>query len=110
FPSISALCRGANFAPRLERGDFVVYLTTKGRYLNDTVSGWRLIAVLRVLKRFNSHRDAAAWYKARSVPLPSNCVVAGNPPKSLRLTDGGDGRDACVAPARAIRLWDEFYG
>ena len=30
FPSITCLCRGRNFAPRLREGDRVVYLTKKG--------------------------------------------------------------------------------
>lgn len=32
FPSISALCRGRNFAPRLRVGDTAAYITIKGRW------------------------------------------------------------------------------
>src|SRR2546423_15125523 len=31
-PSITALCRGEKFAPRLKVGDVVIYLTVRGRY------------------------------------------------------------------------------
>lgn len=49
FPSITATCRGGNFAPRLRERDRIAYLTVRGRYLVDTESGWRLVAVLRGL-------------------------------------------------------------
>jgi hypothetical protein len=32
YPSISCLCRADKFATRLEVGDFVAYMTRKGRY------------------------------------------------------------------------------
>jgi hypothetical protein len=32
YPSISALCRGALFAPRLRPGDRVAFITVKGAY------------------------------------------------------------------------------
>ncbi len=88
FPSITATCRGRNFAPRLRIGDRVAYLTVRGRYLCDRQSGWRLVAVLRVVQRFASHTEAAAWYQRQGRPLPSNCIVEGNPPKPLELTNG----------------------
>lgn len=74
FPSITALCRGGNFAPRLRVGDTVIYVT---------VVGWwkrRLVAVLRIRERFDSHEEAAAWYRELGLPLPSNCMVKGNDP------------------------------
>jgi hypothetical protein len=39
FPSITATCRGGNFAPRLREGDRVAYLTVRGRYHGDRESG-----------------------------------------------------------------------
>jgi hypothetical protein len=80
FPSISALCRGANFAPRLQRNDTAVYITTKGRWLGYPEPHWRLVAVLRARERFESHEDAARWYRDQGLPLPSNCWVDGNSP------------------------------
>jgi hypothetical protein len=80
FPSISALCRGANFAPRLHKDDTAVHITTKGRWLGYSEPHWQLVAVLRVRERFESHDDAADWYREQGLPLPSNCWVEGNPP------------------------------
>jgi hypothetical protein len=88
FPSITATCRAGSFAPRLRVGDRIAYLTAKGRYLGETSAGWRVVAVLHVIERLLSHPDAAAWYRARDLPLPSNCLVDGNPPKPLEQTNG----------------------
>jgi len=115
FPSITATCRGANFAPRLHVGDRVAYLTVRGKYPGDTMPGWRLVAVLRVVERFESHEAAAEWYQTRGLALPSNCMVPGNPPKPFHLTNGNPpdevkSRVAVEAhPEAAVRLWDKIY-
>lgn len=115
FPSITATCRGGNFAPRLRERDRVAYLTVRGRYNGDADSGWRLVAVLRVVHRFESHTDAAAWYQRQNQPVPSNCFVEGNPPRPLDLTDGDPPKDVKMHmkgqhdPVRVIRLWDATY-
>lgn len=113
FPSITATCRGGNFAPRLQVGDRVAYLTVRGRYLGDSESGWRLVAVLRVVHRFASHAEAAVWYEERSQPLPNNCFVEGNLPKPLELTNGNPPKEVRERgehdPVRIIRLWDATY-
>lgn len=85
-PSISALCRGQLFAPRVNEGDIVVYITTKGNHLRSGERHWRLVAILQVLKRFATHEEAAAWYEAQNLPLPTNCLVPGNPPLPLNVT------------------------
>jgi len=115
YPSITATCRAGLFAPRLAVGDEIAYLTVKGRYLGDTEPGWRLVAVLRVIRKFNSHGEAAEWYTSEGLPLPSNCFVSGNPPKPLNLTNAwppdkirsrmlkGLGDDDVV------ELWDRSY-
>src|SRR5271157_5978822 len=72
FPSIAAICRAGTFAPRLLVGDRIAYLTVKGKYLDAREFGWHLVAVLRVIHRFESHKDAAAWYGRQNQPLPSN--------------------------------------
>jgi len=112
FPSITAICRGGNFAPRLQEGDRIVYMTVKGRYLGDTKRGWRLIAALRVIKRFPSHAEAASWYAWQNQPLPSNCLVDGNQPKPFEFTNGdppAEVRNRSDDPVRVIRLWDATY-
>lgn len=115
YPSITATCRGTLFAPRLGVGDRVAYLTVKGRYDNERIAGWRLVAVLRVLHRLPTHEAAAEWYRGRGFPLPSNCIVNDNPPLELARTNGRPPADVqrrvatAVDPERAIRLWDAGY-
>lgn len=115
FPSITAACRGRNFAPRLHVGDRVAYLSVKHKYPGDAHSGWRLVAVLRVIRRFSSHEAAASWYRASGVPLPSNCIVDGNPPIEFVATNGNPPAEVRVRvcgeanPAKAVRLWDATY-
>src|SRR5437870_5562047 len=88
FPSITAICRGRMFAPRLKEGDAVAYLTVKSQYPSEQFQHWRLIALLRVIHRCDSHREAAAWYQERALPLPSNCLVEGNNCLPFELTAG----------------------
>jgi len=115
FPSITATCRAGNFAPRLRVNDRIVYLTVRGQYVDDAVSGWRLVAVLRVVQRFESHAEAAEWYKRQGLSLPSNCLVHGNPAMPFELTNGNPPKSVKekVAveddPVKAIRLWDASY-
>ena len=99
FPSISALCRGRLFAPRLQVGDTIIYLAVKAQY-----PGWkervrRLVAVLCVEEHFATHSDAADWYRARGLPLPSNCWVPNNPPIPYELT----------VQDRDLKTWDKGY-
>src|SRR5258708_709609 len=54
-PSISALCRRRMFAPRLQEGDVVAYITVKAPYAPEVASHWRLVAILRVRRRFETH-------------------------------------------------------
>jgi hypothetical protein len=115
FPSITALCRGGNFAPRLQVGDRVAYLTVKGKYAGDQAPGWRLVAVLRVSHRFLDHEEAAGWYRRQGCPVPSNCLVDENHPKPFELTNGdppAEVKQRVVAQLDcrvAIRLWDATY-
>lgn len=86
FPAVTASSRGRNFAPRLRVGDTVVYTTTKGRWGEVRFPHWRLVAVLEIAERFETHADAADWYRSKGLRLPSNCVVDGNPPLPVALT------------------------
>ena len=87
FPSISALCRKEHFAPRLRVGSKVVYIAKKGHYFRSLDTQWRLVAILEVVHSFPTHQMGSEWYQDKGLPLPSNCMVAGNPPKNLELTD-----------------------
>ena len=115
FPSITATCRGGNFAPRLQVEDRVAYLTVKGKYTGDKVYGWRLVAVLRVCQRFSEHKDAVRWYTEQGCPLPSNCLAGDNSPKPWEVTNGDPPAEvkkrvnATSDPNLAIRLWDATY-
>jgi hypothetical protein len=100
------------FAPRLQTGDTVAYMTVKGRYEPEQFSHWRLVAILRVIRRFESHKQAAAWYQDSNLPLPSNCVVEANDPLPYDLTIGllppnkfGEG----LSTEEKLRKWDLGY-
>jgi hypothetical protein len=101
-PSISALCRTSKFAPRLQPGDHIIYLTGKGKYFKNKPSSWHGVAVLEVIKRFDSHAEAAVWYKDEALPLPNNCMVSGNEHTPA---------EQCVQPQEkyTIAEWDGSY-
>lgn len=109
IPSISALCRGASFAPRLRVGDEVIYMTVQGRYGKESFSHWRLVAILRVISRFASHEDASSWYIELDQPLPSNCMVEGNPCFPYNMTAGTNKFPEISNPDHLLRVWDRSY-
>lgn len=97
YPSITALCRGGNFAPRLREGDVIAYMTKKIAYPKGEARGRRLVAILRVLKSWfpepdengiRLHERAARWYRKRGVEPPSNCMLHDSTPFPLDHTDG----------------------
>jgi hypothetical protein len=113
-PSISALCRSGNFAPPLHTGDRVAYYAVKARYAAHVISHRRLVALLEVLERFESHDAAAAWYGSRGLPLPSNLLVPGNLPKPLEETNHqppGNLKRLMprMTPGKVVELWDAQY-
>lgn len=111
YPSISALCRGAMFAPRLRVGDRLIYMTVKSGYAPERVGHRRLVAALRVVERFASHGEAATWYREKGLPVPSNCLVDGNAPLPYEMTGGvPDGKFGEVADAaELLRRWNASY-
>lgn len=102
FPSITALCRGCNFAPRLNESDIIIYMTVKRKYPDFDCSHRRLTAILMVLKRFESHKLAAEWYQDSGLELPSNCMVRTNAP--LRLEETSNLDRYCN-----VSRWDAIY-
>jgi hypothetical protein len=112
-PSVSALCRGPNFAPRLWPGDRIAYISRKRKYAG--ASGWCLVALLTVEQRFKSRQEAADWYAARGYDLPSNCMVRGNQPQTYDRTNRNPPSEVKVRanaendPTQAVRLWDASY-
>jgi hypothetical protein len=83
--------------------------------MNDCCSGWRIVSLLRVIKRFENHEDAAAWYRNEKIEVPSNCFVKNNSPKPFDHTHGIINpkikRKLCFPEEheRAVRLWDRSY-
>jgi hypothetical protein len=96
YPSITALCREGHFAPHLDEGDWVAYMTKNLSYPDQAKSARRLVAVLCIRKTWRSpegrlgteaHQQAAEWYRQQGLPLPSNCMVNGSQPLPLEFTD-----------------------
>ena len=107
-PGISCLCRADKFTPRLLVGDTVAYITRKDHY-GTGIDHYRLTAVLSVKSVFDSHEDAAVWYRRQSLALPNNCMVPGNAHKPLdhshRLHEDRNKLD----DAKLSRRWDGEY-
>ena len=87
FPSITSLCRGGKFAPKLLPGDLVIYITTKGKWFSKE-KHYRLVGILEITKKMADHNMASAWYCEQNLSLPSNCMVNDNPPLLLFRTSG----------------------
>lgn len=104
YPSISALCRAAKLAPRLDQGDEVIYITTK------CGNCWYLVARLRVRDRFVSHAQAAAWYTSQGVQPPSNCMTSGTRPVPYEQTSGRWlSETETRGTANVLAFWDGTY-
>ena len=104
WPSTTASCRGPNFAPHLKVDDLIVYMTRTGDY-GVYSEGFRVLtAVLKVVEIYANHETAAAWYNARQIPLPGNCMVPGNLPQPWDHTAGVNSRDF-----DNVAEWDAFY-
>lgn len=114
FPTISALSRFKTSASQLQVGDIVIYLTSKAKYGSYTFSHWRLVAILKITKRFESHRDVAAWHQERGMALPRNCMAKGNSPLPYEMTHGVLPRALKVqrhdlSSLELVRKWDLKY-
>lgn len=88
FPSITSLCRQEKFAPLLYPNDIVVYITVKGRWYKD-FDHYRLISILAVKDKKESHLQAASWYRIHNNSnIPSNCMIPNNLPYDFDKTSG----------------------
>jgi hypothetical protein len=74
YPSVTGLCRPHKLVSWVDVGDRIAYVTVK--YLGKRF----LVALLEVAHIAPDHANAAEWYRSQGLPLPSNCVVAGNDP------------------------------
>lgn len=122
FPSITTLCRQQLFAPNLWPNDIIIYITTKGCWLTDYFY-YRLVAILTVSVRKESHFQAKTWYNSNSsTGIPSNCIVDGNKPLPFHLTAGNyqsvlearnylssNEKKQALIGERRVALWDKDY-
>jgi hypothetical protein len=113
WPMISCLCRAGRFAPRLNVGDYVVYMTCTGQWHEEVgtrpARHRRLTAILRVEATCDSHEKAAAWYTGRGQNLPSNCMVAGNPPMGLEQSHRMTRFRCAMSDGKLHDTWDRAY-
>lgn len=100
-PSISALCRASKFAPTLQKGDIIIYITKKNKYTPYTQKHNRLVAILQVEEIYSSHQLAQQAYNKLGLPTPSNCIVANNPPYELDQT--------AARHTASLMNWDNQY-
>lgn len=105
MPSVSALCRANMFAPRLRKGDEVVYITVKSSFGESVEPLNRLVAHLRVTHVSGTHEEASEWCATQGIAIPSNCMVAGNPPKPYDQTIGKSGGIWSGYPEPTRLLW-----
>lgn len=121
FPSITALCRQEKFAPQLYPNDIVVYMTVKGKWFTD-FDHHRIIAILEVIDRKETHLQAKSWYTSKGLTIPANCMVGDNPPHPFLETAGRyenqkdiknfltySPEKQNVIGDRIVKLWDNEY-
>jgi hypothetical protein len=82
-PFISGLC-GPQFVASLQTSDVLIYFTKKSATHTE---GQRLVAVLELDQVFSSPQDAADWYQSKGRRVPYSCIVPGNPPVPIWMTD-----------------------
>ena len=102
------------FAPRLWEGDRVAYVTKLSCYEPQLPAHWRLSALLLVRKRFETHAEAAAWFRSEGIPVPRNCIVPDTQPVPLEQTDGVlnpqlRAKAGELATEEIVRRWDLGY-
>lgn len=120
-PSISSLCRQELFAPHLYQNDIVAYITVKGPCFTD-YPHYRLVAILEVIERRDSHNLGSNWYTHRGIMVPSNCMVEDNAPLPFDYTAGDFEKvtdemrfmartveQQATIGARRVTLWNERY-
>lgn len=67
FPGISGLCRpGKMNENKLKKDDIILYKTNRTHYLT---------AILKVVKRLETHQEAKEWFEAKGIEVPSNCIL-----------------------------------
>jgi hypothetical protein len=106
YPSITALCRTYQFAPRRKKGDIIIYISCKDKYDlpgSPNEPHWRFAAILKVIERRESHREAAEWYKKKGIDIPRNCMIKDTKPCPLDQTL------PLPSKFKTLREWDLSY-
>lgn len=120
-PSITALCRQGQFAPHLKEGDVVIYMTVDGIF-PPFKTNHHLVAILHVEEVYETHDFGKIDYLRRRLPIPSNCMVPGNPPFDFDMTAGNfdtksqlrrflahpEGTRKQIGE-KLIEIWDDSY-
>ena len=101
---VSGLCR-PRFIATLAVGDVLVYVTKKSTVHRE---GRRLVAVLQLNRPFASHAAAAAWYQAKGLRVPYSCIVPGNDPLPIDLTNPNMTSASRAAQYADSKVWDRF--
>ncbi len=121
YPSISSLCRQELFAPNLFQNDIIAYITVKGNWFAD-YPHYRLVAILEVIERRNSHNVARDWYTNKGIDVPSNCMTIDSMPLPFDYTAGDFDKVTDLRRfmsrkdelrnsigARRVELWNQRY-
>lgn len=103
IPAITGLCR-PGFSKKLEIGDIIVYSTNK-KLLGEK----KLVAILEVIEKAESHQDAAAWYERNGRELPNNIIVNRTQAFALDKTHQMGRWDSWVECHDNLDNWDKQY-
>jgi len=96
YPAITGLCR-PGFAAKLNIGDIVIYCTNQ-----RGIGPRKVVAILQVIAKLNTHECAADWYFGQRLPFPSNLVTANSKPIPLDQTHN-------IRNFSDVTKWDAMY-
>lgn len=103
LPCITGLCR-PGFAEKLNEGDEIIYVTNK-----KGVGSRKIIAKLRVLKIFNTHDEAANYYRENDKQIPNNLMVSETEPFEIFKTHRKTNCEDCFISNTSLEKWNKIY-
>ena len=96
-------------------------MTVKGKWFTD-FDHHRIIAILEVIDRKETHLQAKSWYTSKGLTIPANCMVDDNSPHPFLETAGRyenqkDIKNFLIYTPekqniigdRIVKLWDNEY-
>lgn len=103
YPGVSGLCRPRSMSDiGLKEGDIIIYKTNKTHYLT---------AILRAVKKLDSHEEAKEWYENKNIVVPSNCIL--EPHLPIKKTHARDYLKKVGKSLKGDKIleknWDESY-